>query len=189
MELFNATGETLSQKYDNQEYVFPPNEVIMVTDDCGKHCLLHQGRRGLQQIRYGDDPIQLSVVALNAIVAYHELQLEAHNNQARVAGESKNPIPAEPDGYKIAKRRLPAYLTVLKEREADAEVAAAKDEERKIREALDKKPDEIKPIEDMNVDEQRDVIRSLGGEPNMRHGQQNLIKQIKALRKQADGDG
>lgn len=184
MELFNATGETLSHKYDNVPYFFPPSEIVRVTDDCGKHMILKIGSRGLQEIRFGDDPEKLGLVAIQAIVAFHRDQIEVHETQVRVASESKNPVPAEPEGYKIAKRRLPTYEKVMEERKADAEVAATKAEEAAIREALDKPTGEIKALEDLDVDEARGVIRSFGEEPDMRVGLKKLIATIEELRKE-----
>lgn len=187
MELFNATGETLSQNYDNVGYVFPPGEIVLVTDPCGAHILLKLSGRGLQKIRFGDDPAELGRLAVAAIVKYHEHQIEMHEIQVRVAGESKNPIPAEPEGYKLAKRRLPAYHKVLKKRNEDAEALAAKAEEAKITAGLGTEPGEIRKPAAMNVDELRDVIRSLGEEPNMRHGHKKLIETIEELREQDSG--
>jgi hypothetical protein len=182
MELFNATGETLSHGYDNQMYTFPTNEIVRVTDDCGHHLMQKLAWRGLQEISFGDDPDELARVALNAIIRYHEHQIDVHETQVRVAGESKNPVPAEPEGYKTAKRRLPTYMKVLEERKAGDEAAAVAKEEKAIRESLSKQTDEIRSLDDMDVDELRVVVRSLGEEPDMRVGSVKLIQKIEALR-------
>jgi len=192
MEVFNGTGETLKQMYDGVTYVFPPNEVVRLGDDCGAHCLLQQSVRGLQEIRWGDEPEELGAVAINAIVNWHRQQIEAHETQVRVASESKNPIPEEPEAYKLAKRRLPAYEKVMVERQEDAEANAAAAEEAAIRAALGKPTGEIKALEDMDVDELRAVVRSFTDddgnpvEPNMRIGHKKLIAQIEELRAEVE---
>ena len=187
MDLINATGESVAWKYDGQRYEFPPNEVVSVPDLAGQHLLNKLSWMGLQKISYGDDPSEISVIALRAIVAFHQRQVKAHDAQVRVATETRNPVPSEPDGYKAAVVALKSYAPLLEAAEKDNLEFIATQSAAKIKSAVKEGP-QMPELEDMDQAGLRAVVESLGAKVNNRHGPAKLIKQIRELQAEKDMD-
>lgn len=186
MDLINATGETMHWWYNGERFDFPPNELVKVSDPCGQHMLVHLARKGLQEVRYGDDPNIISLNALRAIVDFHRLQVKAHDVQRKKAEDEKTPIPAEPEGYAEAKRALRVYEPILVEREKDEQARRDAADEKRIRSTLSKAPSTV-DLGDMSIEELRKQVQDLGGEPKATT-KAKLIRQVQRLQEQRESE-
>jgi hypothetical protein len=181
MDLINASAEECAWRYNNVVYTFPPNELITVSDAAGHHLARKLAPRGVVAVSYGDNPTEIKLSALREVVAYHRRQIKAHEDQVKVATDQRTPIPAEPESYPAAKIALKVYAPVLEKAENEEKERSEAETSSKMRAALDAGMETVE-LEDMDQDQLRAMVRSLGAEADMRHGPKKLIAQIKKLR-------
>lgn len=181
MDLINASAEECRGKYNGTHYVFPPNELVHLSDDAGHHLSRKLAPRGVLQVSYGDNPAEIKLTAMRAIVAHHERAVKAHEDQVKTAIDQKNPIPAEPDAYGQAKLALKVYGPALEKAEKKEKERADALATEKMQAAVEGEPEQI-DLDDLDQDQLRAMVQSLGGEVDMRHGPKKLKAQIKKLK-------
>lgn len=184
MDLINASAEVCSWKFDGTVYTFPPNEVVTVKDDAGYHLANKLLDRGVVIVSYGDNPTEIKLSALRAVVAYHQRQVKAHEDQRKVAIDQRNPVPAEPDSYPIAKVALEIYGPALEKAETKKKEETDDELRSRMTDALDSDMETVE-LEDMDQDQMRAMVRSFGEEPDMRHGPKKLRERIRELQANA----
>lgn len=178
MDLINATGEQLAWNCDNIRYEFPPGDLSRVSDEVGRHLLNHLGQKGLQEVRYGDDPKKVSLKAVAAIVMFHRQQIATHELMNEEQEQQKLSQLKDPAGVPVARARLKAYEPAYKEMMADASEAEQAEITKQVELSLTRSL-EIPQMDDMDLDQLRDVLVKFGGKPGRTSNRRALMKAIK----------
>lgn len=178
MDLLNATGEVIKQKFDGVEYVFPPNEVIRLSDEAGKHCLFKQSRKGLQDAPYGEDPKDIEFRSLEAIVTFHQDQIAEHKRLNEEQTEKKYPLLSKPDGVIQAEKALKVYLPIYNDRKVEAEEVEQEEFASDIASAMGKQP-ELAELEDETIEVLRSKAAGLDLSVKSNWNKKTLIAKIK----------
>ncbi len=178
MDLINATGESCAWKCDGRLYRFPPGELGRVSDEVGNHLLIHLKRKGLQEVRYGDDPAKVGIKAVAAIVKFHRGQIAEYDRINAEQEQQKLGLLKEPEGVRVAKARLKAYEPAYARMIEDADEVEAAEMTKAVELSLDRAPT-IPDMEDMDIDELRNTLVKFGGRPGRMSSRSSLLKAIK----------
>lgn len=182
MDLINPTGELMAWKFDNQEYQFNPGELVRVSDGVGRHMLKHLKVKGLTEVRYGDDPIQVSLAGLRAICSFHEMQLEIHERNNEEQAEKDFPKLPEPDGVKQARKALDVYRPLLEKAEAEAAGEEAERMKEQIEAGVAKTVVAgMVSLDDMDLDQLRSQLKKLGGDAEGALNRRTLMARIRRI--------
>lgn len=180
MDLLNGTGEKMEWPYDGRSYPIPPGELIRVPDECGRHLLSHLSIKGLQEVKYGDDPSEVSWIAISAIMNFHQRMLDDHSAQREAAAEAKKPLPDKSQAVVEAELRVGIYRKVYDQLKAQREQQDAETVEESILANL-KTGNEMPDLEAMDQDQLRKRLSELGGDPGQTKSRNKLMAEIKKL--------
>ena len=179
MDLLNATGEVMRWNYDAKPYEFPPNELVRVSDPAGKLILKHLAMKGLQEVKYGDDPLQISFRAINSIVTFHKRQIDDHERANEIQAEKKFPPLIAPPSVKLARRALKTYGPIYDEMRAKVDGEADDELARKIKSSVST-VSEMPDVTEMTLEDLRSTLKKLGGEGGTAN-RKTLLSRIRKL--------
>lgn len=178
MDLINATAESFGWWCDGVRYDFPPGELCRVSDEVGNHMLIHLETKGLQAVRYGDDPEKISLTAIHAIVMFHKQQIATYNAMNEEQDQQKLSKLPKPEGVIEAEAKLKAYEPAYQRMLKDASEAEQAEITKSIERGLQRRP-EIPNMDDMDMDQLRTTLVEFGGEPGRMSTRKSLVAAIK----------
>lgn len=179
MEICNPTTETIRLEFDSTPYTFEPGEVTSVGDEAGAHLMTAGRRCGLVAVRWGMEPRQVALEGLRNRLNWMRQQVGQHDQQNHMQAERKFPPIAETPDVKMFRLAIPEYEAKI----VELEQALGIEDEKQARERLRTKlgtvsPDAIPQLEDMTLDQLRQLAQQRKVEINLNWGRNKLLKKL-----------